>query len=121
MPADRPTILVEPDTKVTRGLPTPQASEPHTDQVNSSFEPQPLDWHNAVLAAAARLNENFGTPDPMNDPLVAGMAQEVAALLSAYGEIAGEVGRMQAHANECHPAGSQIPVTETPVPRTRGA
>lgn len=57
-------------------------------------EAPPLNWNAAVRAAAARLNEGFGLPDPLNDPVVVALAQQLAVLLCAYGQVGGEVQRM---------------------------
>lgn len=51
------------------------------------------DWSMAVRVAAARLEEHFGTLD---HPVVATLANELAALLCAYGMIEEEHDRMRA-------------------------
>jgi len=53
-----------------------------------------------VRAAAARLNGTFCLPDPMDDPLIVGLAHELAPLLCAYGRAGQEVDRMEATAPE---------------------
>ncbi len=51
------------------------------------------DWKMAVRAAAARLSEHLGSRD---DPVAAALANELAALLCAYGLVDEELERMRA-------------------------
>ncbi len=60
----------------------------------------PLDWDLAVRVAAARLKETYVLPDTAGLPTPAAAVQRLAALLCAYGKLAEEADRMQAHAAE---------------------
>jgi hypothetical protein len=51
------------------------------------------DWKMAVRAAAARLSEHLGSCD---DPVAAALANDLAALLCAYGLVDEELARMKA-------------------------
>ena len=65
----------------------------------------PLDWAQAKSVAAARLDENWASPETTKHAASANMAQELAVLLCAFGELAGEAGRHEArtHAAEGFP------------------
>src|ERR1019366_4049097 len=77
-----------------------QAPELHVAQFDHSLVRRPLDWGQAVRAAAARLNESRVLPDTNDQSVVEGMAERLAPLLVAYGKLAEEVDRMQAGADE---------------------
>jgi hypothetical protein len=101
MRIDRPAVVVCNLSPVRRWMEAPvQGSEPHLKTCDHAVELRPLDWDMVVRAAAARLNDTFGVPDPMDDPLVVGLAQALAPLLCAYGRAAQEVDRMEATATE---------------------
>ncbi len=72
----------------------------------------PLNWDQAVRAAAARLAEEDVPPDTASDPLLAGHTAWLAGLLCAYGKLADEVDRMQARAYE-------LPVSKRPTRKHR--
>ena len=74
-------------------LPAP-AHEPEVARRKDSLAAHPLDWDEAVRAAAARLSETWIQPDTKHHPVVRGLAQQLAALLCAYGELPGEADRM---------------------------
>lgn len=86
-------ILERPDA--TREPVTCQERHQGIDQRRS----HPLDWSQAVAAAAARLEENWGPPDLTGHMLASGLADELAATLCAYGMVAAEVDHMHVRAN----------------------
>jgi hypothetical protein len=73
--------------------------EPTDNRANYVSRPQPLDWEQAVRAAASRLNETWVLSDTAGHPVMADLAQRLAALLCAYGEMPKEVERMQARSD----------------------
>lgn len=86
-----PTIATEADRLV-------QAQDLASKTLGEAFihsrEP-PLDWHLAVDAATARLNEKPGPQDTMAHPMVAAMAIELATRLCAYCMVADEADHMR--------------------------
>jgi hypothetical protein len=77
---------------------------------NLPVQARPLDWRLAVRAAAARLNETWGLADATAQPEMMDLAQQLAALLCAYGELPEEVERMEAR------AGERVAVRRPPAP-----
>jgi hypothetical protein len=69
---------------------TTEASSPDVPP----HDPRPLDWGQAVDAAAARLEESWVKPDATGHMLALGLADELAATLCAYGMVAAEVDHM---------------------------
>jgi hypothetical protein len=69
---------------------------PHVVPVNHPPTQPPLDWQQALRAAASRLNEKWLLPATRDHPAVADMAVQLAALVCAYGKLSEEVDRMQA-------------------------
>jgi hypothetical protein len=65
---------------------------------NQPVQVRPLDWQQAVRAAAARLNETWGLSDATGQPVMLELAQQLAALLCAYSKLPEEVERMEARA-----------------------
>jgi len=63
------------------------------DTLTNSLGSGPPDWRMAVGVAAARLGEHFG---PLDHPVVAALANDLAALFCAYGMVEGERDRMRA-------------------------
>jgi hypothetical protein len=60
---------------------------------NRSAESRSLDWDQAVRAAVARLGEGWPETDTTGHSAAAGLAEELGALLCAYGLLAQEVHR----------------------------
>jgi hypothetical protein len=80
--------LVVTTTEITpTALEPVHNTDPDVPRLRDSIEPKPLDWDVAVCGARVLLSETFGPPGPMDNPILAGMAQELAALLCAYGQI----------------------------------
>jgi len=69
---------------------------PEVVPVNRKREEPPLDWRQALWAAASRLNETWILPTTRGHPAVADMAARLAMLVCAYGKLAEEVDRMEA-------------------------
>jgi len=91
------TIAERPDAAVSRvaGIDTGTTVEPVRPR-----DPAPLDWGQAVDAAAARLEESWVRPDVTGYMLASGLAGELAATLCAYGMMTAEVAHMHAHIDE---------------------
>jgi len=75
-------------------------------------DPRPLDWGQAVDAAAARLEESWVRPDTTGHMLSSGLAEELAATLCAYGMVAAEVDHMHLHDH-----GDALPDGQLPPPK----
>jgi hypothetical protein len=60
---------------------------------------RPLDWNQAVDAAAARLEESWVRPDETGRMLASGLAGELAATLCAFGMMVDEFDHMHDHAD----------------------
>ena len=73
------------------------------DSNSVPHDPRPLDWGQAVDAAAARLEESWVRPDETHQVVASGLADELAATLCAYGMMAAEVDHMH-HREEEHAA-----------------
>jgi hypothetical protein len=58
-------------------------------------DPPPLDWRHAVDAAGARLDESWVCPDTTGYMIASGLAVELAAMLSAFGQTAAEAEHMR--------------------------
>ena len=98
MQIDQPPIVVSKISQADRWVQLPvEASESCIRPIDLPLEPRTLDWITAVDTAAVRLNEGFGLQYPMNDPVLIGLAQELAALLCAYGMVAEEIDGRQPH------------------------
>lgn len=91
-----------------------RTSEPESGCLNHSLETRPVDWDQAMCAAAARLNEGWLLPETGNHPAVAELVWELAALMCAYGLVAEEVGRGPARA-------SKLPILKLPTREHRCA
>ena len=77
----------------------PETSGAVAARRNHSPEPWPLDWDHAVRIAAARLAEQYVMPDTAIHPLLREQAEWLAALLTAFGELAEVVDHLHAHAD----------------------
>jgi hypothetical protein len=77
----------------------PPASGPRqgSGPVIEPHDAPPLDWDQAVDAAAARLEEAWVRPDSTGHMVASGLAGEFAAMLCAYGMVAAEVAHMRDH------------------------
>jgi len=69
-------------------------------------DPAPLDWPQAVAAAAARLDESWVRPDTTGHMVASGLAGELAATLSAYGMTVAEAVHMRLHLDAVLAAGA---------------
>jgi hypothetical protein len=96
MSIDRPIIAGREIDRETRTPEPVPAQGPNGDRHGNSSSPPPLDWTVASDAAAALLDESFGSPGTLGDPLMNDMVQELAARLCAYDEIVGAVDHMHA-------------------------
>jgi hypothetical protein len=96
MPVDRPIASVRKSVRTTHTPPPVLPSQPHGDRFRNSPEPAPIDWDVALKAAAAMLDETFGAPGSLSDPLLADMVQDLAARLCAYDQIGAAVDHMHA-------------------------
>jgi hypothetical protein len=96
MPIKRPVIpvigLTEADSAPVPG------SDSEGGQLRNSIEPEPLGWDAAVHASGVLLEEMFGPPGSVDNPIMRDMARELAARLCAYDEIAEVVEDVQARA-----------------------
>ena len=68
-------------TDITRSFIDPLAGRDD----NLSIVPASPNWHGAVTAAADRINEDWVMPETATHPTIAGMGEELATLLCAYG------------------------------------
>ena len=95
--AERPDAA-RPSEAGAAGVPS---IHPHGVPVTEAnpHDPRPLDWDQAVDAAAARLEESWVRPDETGRMLSSGMADEFAATLCAFGMVAEEVVHMQVHSD----------------------
>lgn len=94
MKTDRPSIVTDDVLGGCARPTTPDRGarlDPHTP--GGCVVSGSTDWFMAVRVAAARLEEHFGTLD---HPVVATLANDLAALLCAYGMIDDEHARMRA-------------------------
>ena len=73
--------------------PTREGGDPSRSR--HSLESRTVDWGQAVCAAAGRLNEAWALPQTTCHPAGAGVEEELAALLCAYGVLTTEVDRMR--------------------------
>ena len=82
-----------------------------TEPGSPPHETRPLDWGNAVDAAAARLEEAWVHPDDTGRMLASGLADELAATLCAFGMVAAEVDHMHNRADKQRTGGERTPRT----------
>jgi len=101
MPTNLPNTLVESimDRPDAARLPAP-VPDVGPGLVAQPHDPPPLDWGQAVDAAAARLDESWVRPDATGHMLASGLADELAATLCAYGMVAAEVDHMHDRADD---------------------
>jgi hypothetical protein len=90
---------------------TYEAADPEGRRLRNSIEPEPVEWHVAVHAAASLLDEMFGPPGSAADPAITDMARDLAARLCAYHEIVEVVEQTRMHepappAQSSHPGSS---------------
>jgi hypothetical protein len=95
------TVPEQPDAPPARDTVGGPAMRPH--------DARPLDWDNAVHAAAARLEESWVLPDATGRMLSSGLAGELAATLCAFGMVAAEVEHMLDHADKPGTGGERTP------------
>ncbi|MGD0432145.1 MAG: hypothetical protein ABSA58_13740 [Acetobacteraceae bacterium] len=75
--------------------------DPGSGLFGQSQDCGPIDWADAVDAAAARLIETWVNPDTTDHIVASGLADEFAATLCAYGMAPAEVAHhMQDHMDE---------------------
>jgi hypothetical protein len=89
---------IEAPSENNKTLPAPVV-EPAAVRVAQAEDRPPLDWGHAVDAAAARLEEVWSRPDPEGHMLALGLADELAATLSAYHMTAAEADHRQDRAD----------------------
>jgi hypothetical protein len=110
--AEHPDAALSPASGVDSGTtmePVVRPAVVHTPVV-SPHDPAPLDWSQAVDAAAARLEESWVRPDVTGYMLASGLADEFAATLCAYGMMTAEVAHMHEHIDERSRDGKAPPV-----------
>ncbi|MGD0103035.1 MAG: hypothetical protein ABSC06_03240 [Rhodopila sp.] len=95
MSIERPIVAGREKIRATRAL-SPM-SEASVYGRNYLIDEGPLDWGVAVSAATVLLNASFGLPVSADDPIVAEMARDLAARLSAYSAVAEPAEDMLAH------------------------
>jgi len=78
-----------------------QTPDPHSALFRQPIDGGPVEWADAVDAAAARLIESWVNPDTTDHIVASGLADEFAATLCAYGMAPAEVvHHMREHMDE---------------------